>query len=101
MEDLSNMVAVALTRAMKKDISVQGLIDFRVPVTSDFTSLPEPWIVGGRDGVLTLGPLGLINGVLIMAGADRIAAHYDDKGRLTGFWPCDANGKPIERQEIP
>ena len=96
--EMSNMVATALTNALRVDpAAVQEIIDHRVAITERFLDLPHPFVVNTEE--LTLGPLGLINGVLMVLGANRIAAHYDDNGKLTGFWPCDTNGKVLPRED--
>lgn len=97
---LSNTVAVAMTRLLEADREVlRELIDKRLPVAAAVMAVPYPFVVGGPPDGPTLGALGLINGVLLMAGANRIAAHYDESGALEGFWPCDADGNPVPRQD--
>lgn len=96
--EMANTIAVALTDALRADhTGVQQLIDTRVQTTEAFLDLPHPFIVNAE--AKTLGPLGVINGVLLMLGGNRIAAHYDDSGKLDGFWPCDANGREVPRKE--
>lgn len=99
-EELTNAVAVAMTRLLKADrYAVETIINNRVPVLDAVLCVPEPFIVGGTHSRPTLGALGLVNGVLQMAGANRISGHYSETGVLEGFWPCDADGKPVPRQD--
>jgi hypothetical protein len=97
MSTLENKVAAALTEALCADRVVAQLINTRLPASDSFMGLDAPWVVSAENK--TIGPLGLINGVLSMAGANRIAGHYDENGNLTGFWPCDSEGKPIPRDD--
>lgn len=69
------------------------LIDSRVTFDRAVLELPGDIVVGDRDGVITVGPLGLVNGVL---GEHRIAAVYDDEGRLEGFEALET-ARPVKR----
>src|SRR5687768_6288387 len=63
--------------------AVQAVIDHRVPVERAVLASDVPGFVGVHpDGATTLGPLGLINGLL---GEAIVAAVYDQEGKLTGF----------------
>lgn len=46
-----------------------------------------PVVVGtAADGAsITLGPLGILNGLLISLGSGRVAAKYGDHGEILGF----------------
>lgn len=61
----------------------QALVDHRVPMDPGLEEHPSI-VVNDADGVLTVGLLGVINGMAAREDR-RVGAAYDDTGRLTGF----------------
>lgn len=66
--------------------ALQEVLDNRVECDPKILDSDAPGVVGARDGVVTLGALGLINGILGVGF--EIAAVYDDDRTLIAFEPA-------------
>jgi hypothetical protein len=95
-EYLAGSIATAMTDALNADREgITAIIENRRPTTSELLTLSWPFVVGGTALRPTIGALGLINGILLSLGANRIAAQYDGEGQLIRFCPCDDRGRPV------
>jgi hypothetical protein len=72
-----------LNRAIKKDPeAIQSIMDHRVPTKFSRWDNEDPWILGHEE---TIGPLGIINGLIKELLGETIAASYTKDGKLTHF----------------
>lgn len=84
---LTEKVCDALNEGLKADPgSIQWLVDRRKLMVEDFPRRTKaPFVCGGARGKPTLGPLGLINMVLIKAGCVCGASARYEYNKLVGF----------------
>jgi hypothetical protein len=86
---LTQKVCKALNEGLEADQeSIQWIMDRRKLLKQVFAKVKAPFVCGfanGKKGAMMLGPLGLINTVLIQSGCTcRIAAYYE-RGKLSRF----------------
>jgi len=70
--------------------ALQNLIDHRVPINEQLTSRLAPLIVCTNNGVNSLGLLGIINGILLAAGSEKIVTAIYVHGELNNLSLEDA-----------
>lgn len=95
---LTEKVCEALNEALGADPEyVQWLVDRRKAVSKAFRRIKAPFVTGGDRRIMTLGPLGMINMVLIKAGCTcRVSAGYD-RGKLVHFRTWRPKGTDCSR----
>lgn len=65
--------------------AVEAVLNSRFAASQDLLDCKAPVVVGDHDGKPSLGPLGIVNGVLALAGENPVAALYDDEGHIEEF----------------
>jgi hypothetical protein len=82
---LTEKVCEALNEGLKADQeSIQWIVDRRKLVKKTFARVEAPFVCGKR-GALTLGPLGIVNMVLIKAGCTCMVKAEYKRDRLVNF----------------
>jgi hypothetical protein len=87
LSELTDRLVAELNELLTADpIAVQCLIDARYPANQALADSPFVVVREEADGRCLVGPLGLLNGLLLGLGARRVAARYDDDTEcLVGF----------------
>lgn len=74
--------------------AIEDLLDQRVPC--NMTLANHPTIQVSPDTPITVGVLGMLNGIVERLTGQRVAACYDDAGRLLGFKKWENAAEPAQ-----